>query len=387
VSATSQDGSLLFTLSSTDMVASNRRKSVLSLTMNLTGTGVRIHSDSIQTNYTMLYAKQNMKLGDVKAQIGPAIDQYFKTKIPSVPDFLTFLDTRAEESVPNGPNLLGNGLISLQVSLSADAAKTAGNAWLSLPTSKQSGVYGDMSRAIQRSVKAAVHDSYFRDQDAYFNTDTARTILAYCALVPAAPVPSGLNGQPLWDTADSNARRQMLSHPQTLAKMKDLLGTAQKALDGLSKAQFFEPDDAEQILKNIVTNGQGLQGSVFQNLLLAESEIVRKAFEGGLAIAKGIASARPSDAVAAIADFGSSLTDAFNASITSLLGPGLRALGTRVFLDASAAIVQQQGQLQTSALLSIEFLKPEVKFDSAALLAAGHIEAAQLAFSDRAVQI
>jgi hypothetical protein len=244
-----------------------------------------------------------------------------------------------------------------------------------------------MSRAIQRSVKAAVHDSYFRDQDAYFNTDTARTILAYCALVPAAPVPSGLNGQPLWDTADSNARRQMLSHPQTLAKMKDLLGTAQKALDGLSKAQFFEPDDAEQILKNIVTNGQGLQGSVFQNLLLAESEIVRKAFEGGLAIAKGIASARPSDAVAAIADFGSSLTDAFNASITSLLGPGLRALGTRVFLDASAAIVQQQGQLQTSALLSIEFLKPEVKFDSAALLAAGHIEAAQLAFSDRAVQI
>ena len=80
---------------------------------------------------------------------------------------------------------------------------------------------------------------------------------------------------------------------------------------------------------------------------------------------------------------------AFNAKITTLLGPGLQSLGTRVFLDASRAIdpARATEMREASALLNLEFLKPEAPFDAAALLAVGHVPADQLAFADRVVSI
>jgi hypothetical protein len=42
---------------------------------------------------------------------------------------------------------------------------------------------------------------------------------------------------------------------------------------------------------------------------------------------------------------------------------------------------------QTNAMLNLEFLKPTVTFDGPALLAAGRVDTAQLAFADRAVQL
>ena len=78
VQPAAQDGGLLFTLNSSDTVANNQRKSVLSVAMSLTAvrkdaSSVRLHDTSIETNYTMLYAKRNMKQKHVRAQLAPAI--------------------------------------------------------------------------------------------------------------------------------------------------------------------------------------------------------------------------------------------------------------------------------------------------------------------------
>ena len=194
VQPAAQDGGLLFTLNSSDTVANNQRKSVLSVAMSLTevrkdASSVRLHDTAIETNYTMLYAKRNMKQKHVRAQLAPAIQTYFPGKIPDLDAFLNFIDLRTEEAIPNGPNVLGNGLISLQVSLSSAAAKTAGQAWLNSPGDFRDSAYQNMSRAIQKSLKQHIHDSIFTEPEAYGNIKPTQVILAYCAIVPAAPPP------------------------------------------------------------------------------------------------------------------------------------------------------------------------------------------------------
>jgi hypothetical protein len=60
-----------------------------------------------------------------------------------------------------------------------------------------------------------------------------------------------------------------------------------------------------------------------------------------------------------------------------------------VFLDASRAIAGGGAAAiaEAAAMLSVELLKPTVTFNGAALLAAGHIPADQLAFADRVVNV
>src|SRR5262245_42866365 len=175
----------------------------------------------------------------------------------------------------------------------------------------------------------------------------------------------------------------MLSKPQTVTKMQELLTHAQDILRADSDEDFFKPQDAGKIL-----NGIDVQNPVLRSLLFAEAEVIKHSFEGGLKIASSQTVA-PSAAVKALATFGSKLTEAFNNDITKLLGPGIQALGTRVFLDASRAIDESGAQemAETNAMLNLEFLKPTSKFDDAALLSAGRVDTDQLAFADRVLEL
>ena len=380
-------GGLLFKLQASDIVASNQRKSTLSLAMALSkaspkAAGIRVHQDSLELNYTLLYAKKNMQIKHVRTQVGPAVKTFFNDKIPDINKFLTFIDQHTEETIPNGPNLLGNGLISLQVSLSALAALSAGQAWLGLPTARNADVYTAMSRAIQISLKKCVHDSFFSEPEDYVSAD-APLFLAYCAIVPRAPAAQGPKGQPFWDFASHDERRNMLVNPETVKNMQALFAQAQDILKGSSDAQFFKPENAFRTLDQLNPDDSRLR-----ELLAAEAEMIGSAFEGGLKIAASL-SETPTEAVAALADFGSKLTEAFNEDITTLLGSGLQSLGTRIFLDASRSLnTELASQItEANAMLSVEFLKPDSKFDENALLAAGSVNSDDLAFADRVVEI
>ena len=390
VEAVPNGGGLLFKLKSSDTVtASNQRKSTLSLVTSLSqsnpsAAGVRLHQDSLEMNYTMLFARRNMKLKHVRAQIGPAAKTFFKTKLPNIPAFLEFLDRQSEDVLPNGPNVLGNGLISLQVSLSNAAASNAGHAWLNLPKERTADVYVDLSNAIQLSLKRNIHDCVFSSPEAYTNAiASAQTVIAYCAVIPRAQKAAGKTDFPYWDFVDRKERRIMLDKPQTLNRMKDLLARAGEVLAGDSDAQFFRPEDAASILSSISADD-----SVLNSLFFSEAEVIKHAFEGGLQIA-AMQNDTPSSAVKALETFGAKLTEAFNSNITSLLGPGLQALGTRVFLDASRSLDPARAAVmeETSAMLNLEFLKSDGKFDADKLLADGRVPAADLAFADRIVEL
>jgi len=371
-------GGVIFKLKSTDTVtSSNRRKSALSLAMGLAAqTGIRLHQDSLDINYSLLFAKRNMRRQDVRAQVGPAIRTTFKGRIADLETFVDVLDRRVEAAIPNGPNVLGNGLLSLDVTVDPSAAKAVGAAWLGLPVDRGSDVYSKISIAIQLSLKQHIHDSVFNAPDGYIDV-VGRTdvFLAYCALAPTAQKPLDW----FWNWPDVDERKRLLDHPVTKQRMSVLLTRAQDVLLGDSRAEHFRPERTEEILDRIDPSDAFLN-----TLLVSESAVVRDALDAGVAIARAMSSQKPSDAIDALESFGANLTEAFHSDITTLLGPGIQSLGTQILLDATGGITGAPLQ-ETSAVLNIEFLRPDVAFDDAALLTLGHAPVDQLGFADRVV--
>ena len=308
VEAVPDNGGLLFSVKASDTVASNERKGVLSLALGLAAAGsraagVRVHQSSLEMNYSLVFARRNMQTKHVRTIIGPSIKAFFTRKIADPEEFIDLLDRQAEAVIPNGPNLLGNGLISLQVSMSAASAAKIGAAWLKLPKQRDADVYLSVSNAIQASLKRNIHDAFFSGPDAYSNAiTTARIILAYCALVPRASKISRKQRIPYWDVQDPAERRNMLRRKQTVDRMTTLLTRASEVLQGDSDAQFFEPAQARTILGQV-----DVKHRLLHALLAAEADIVTHAFDAGVRIAS-VPGSQPSEAIKALAVFGARLT-------------------------------------------------------------------------------
>jgi hypothetical protein len=380
MNAVAREGGLLFTLKASDaVITSNRRKSVLSLAMALartTGTSIRVHQESLELNYSLLYVRRNMKVDDVRAQITPALTTFFRDKMDSPDEFLSVLDEQAEAAIPDRPEL-GNGLISLDVSVSPAAAPAIGRAWLALPPKRNHETYGSLSVALQASLKKHMHDAAFTTRDNYKTTSVARTqlFLGYCALVPRAEkAPKWF-----WDWPSVDERKIMLRDSRTVTRMRTLLEHARDVLRGESLASEFKPENAAAILASIKAADPFLN-----TLLVAENEVIQDAIGAGVAMGKAQKSA-PSEAVVAFEEFGSKLTEAFHGDISTMLGPGMQSLGTQVLLDIARGI--GVGAQETNAILNLEFLKPSAEFNPEALLAAGHVPQPLLAFADRIVNI
>lgn len=395
VTPSTHEGGLLFSLDSSDLVASNNRKSLLSMTMGLSAVGhpacaARVYDERLAMNYSLVYAKQNMKPRHLRAQIEPAVATYFNRKVSDVGAFVSLLDRRAEEHIPNTPGVLGNGLISIEVSLPEDQAKRAGAAWLSLPADIASPAYRRLSVGIQVSLKKSIHDAYFTEPEKYLGAiGVAEVILAYCALVPRANTPAHEQDLPYWDFVSRDERREMLRKLQTVTRMQTLLEQAQVTLasESQSDRDFFRPADAARILGRV-----DVDNPLLKSVLTSEADVILHSFAAGRQIAKfmGVAGTAPSEAITALSKFGSKLTEAFHSDISDLLGAGMPALGTRVFVDASNSIAEQGGSRGTdgcNSLLTVQFFKPGAPFDARALAAEGLGDPSQVAFTDRIIQL
>lgn len=384
--AVPHEGGLLLKLkASSTIAAGNQRKSLLSVAMVLGREGhnaVRVHRQALSMDYTLLYARRDLRKKDLRTQVSPAIRAYFGDQVPDVERFLDAVDRQVEGCVPNGPNVLANGLISLDVSLPDETAEAVGRAWLSLPLDQKSTQYGDLSNGVQGAMKEALHAALFASPDDYTRLVPARTrvFLAYCAMVPTAD--RRLDWY--WDWPLPDARRAVLASPRTVVRMRGLLEQAREALvDDPDRARHFRPADAARILAGVDA------GDLFLNsLLAAEREIVKDALDAGAALATA-RTADPSEAVKALARFGARFTEAFHADLTTLFGPGIRALGTRVLLGAARALDPQASAVmdRPNAILNLEFMTPTAPFNDAALIAAGHVAAADLACATRLVRL
>ena len=349
---------------------------------------VRVHDeDEITYSYTFRQAKKQMKRAEVQYQLKPYANTYLKSAFAQSPaggfdEWVNDLDQRIDELDDNGKKVFGDTLVGLNLSL--PGAVAAG--WLSAPPKAEHGpkvpVYLNMSRALQRRLKQIIPFYYFANLENFSNNPLpAKVLLVYSAMPVSTTVK--LDGNELtldtdkdyyWDFVDQTLRRAMVGSMRTRTNLSVILERVHNLLmeAGMTgTADSFSPDQAE-VIQNAVIHDDASSGRLF-SLLFTENDIIKGAREAGYAIAKFTAGndQKPTEAVKALATFGSKLSETFNAKITSIYGgSALRPLGTALFteaasmLDSNAAIVAAQ----LTAMLDVTVLRHDAEFALATYL-------------------
>src|SRR5205085_9601372 len=126
-------------------------------------------------------------------------------------------------------------------------------------------------------------------------------------------------------------------------------------------AALYEPNAVEKIQTMVADD----QRNLLLGLLFAEAEIIKHAIEAGDKIAKFISTApnKPSEAIKALAEFGSKITGAFNKDVTNAyIGGAFRPMGTALFIEAAKSIDPSLANVTgASAMLNLTVLKPQAQ--------------------------
>jgi hypothetical protein len=375
---------LVYELAGNDLVTErNKRNSRLAIGgfLRADAGGVRVHNTELTYSYSLRQVQRDMKRADLQYQLKPYIETYFGDVFKAQPggggtfeNWIGDLDNHIDALENNGTDNFGDTLLSLQVSLPAEAVSV----WKDAPgepadhKKRKVPQYLEMSRRIQATMRRLIPLVFFQDLKNFAAIERALPLLVYQAMPPSTS--ATLTGDALtlntdtdyfWDWPDEKLRRRIVHHPQTSAVLATILARTNFTLKeaGHPSAAFYATDRLHRIQDEVAAN-ETSDLSPLGHLLFVEDAVIRAARTSGFAIAKfrKAAGSKPSEAVKALATFGSTLTEAFNAKITTTYGGGaLRPLGTALFLEAAAALTPGLAARPT-ALLELIVLKGNATF-------------------------
>ncbi len=146
------------------------------------GVGVRVHStDGLSYTYAFRQAVRSMKSADVQAQLQPYLEAYFAPLFtgearPST--WIADMDKQIDALEFNGTENFGNVLVSLELGLPASVA----GAWLEAPAEETAPSYMEMSRRIQRKLKALIPFYYLADVANLRRHEFVAPLLVYASI-------------------------------------------------------------------------------------------------------------------------------------------------------------------------------------------------------------
>lgn len=362
-----------------------RRTSKLSIAANLplaSRGGVRVFQPgSLRFSYDYDQATPALKPDQLVAQLGPYARLYLAEQFPTdtggltsgaFPSWVAELDDGSD--VAGWPaGVIGNTLVSLQVSLSA----AVGAAWLA-GVSTDDAALRTMSVAVQKALRELVPFLWFSDPKRY-GDQPSEPLIAYAATPPMSAFKidrSGVlqddpRGDIYWWDLASNQTFDALVFSSTAAQNLALAcGRIAALLDhqpGMQKLanQYRNTDARVGAIQRTVQSGSQLRANLV-NLFMMEALVIHGAQKAAqeLAVFRSAAGEDPEKAVAALAAFSAELAEAFNQKVWSVYGKGsLRPLGTLVFAKAAEAF--SAALPPPDALLEVTVLKPGVAFPPA----------------------
>jgi hypothetical protein len=345
------------------------------LPMEVANRQLRVHSTEAMTyTYSFDQARTNMKRGDLQFQIKPLVMRFFPNAFPDGTSFdtwITDLDKTIDIIENNGSDNFGHTLLTLDLTLPSRVPA----AWLSAPAEKAAVPYMRMSRNIQDALKVLIPTDYFQERKRYDGADAVAAALMVYAAIPSSTsisvdgnrVSINRDQDVYWDINDAGQRDAMILNGATRDKLLESMLKVHDMLEAIGlrgAASFYERGQLERIRS--AARGQGL--SHLRSLLQMELDIVRSAHKAGLRMAefREKASASPRDAVNALEGFGSALTSAFNAKVSSVYGGGaLRTLGTMLFVAAARGLSDDLQGIQPAGLLRLTVMKQGKPFPPA----------------------
>lgn len=338
------------------------------------GNQVRIHDRRpLRSAYTLRQAHNDMKTAELERLLEPLVAEYFPGHFGaaqagavarSFSTFLRNLDDYIEGIAHNGVNTFGDTLVSLEVSVPGGVLE----AWLDAPASKRDPAYLAMSLAIQAALKQLIPFCFFADRHNWLaGVDAVAPLLVWASIPPAARG----NADVYWDWPDRDEQARRANDWRTQAGLLRRLEEIHRLLMERPEPEYakrvadYRPDaDVAARLTAAALKGRRV---LLEGLLFVEAEIVEAARAAGLKMAefRRASSARPAEAVRALAEFGERLTGAFHRKLSSVYGgAALRPLGTRILIEAARALRGEPAgrTAQADALLYLGVVREGARF-------------------------
>jgi len=361
--------------------------------------GVRVFDQTALTHsYSFRQAVPKMRRRALEAQLGTYVETYFPKAFgsgeASFSTWISDLDRTLDGALNNGPDNFGNTLLTLE--LSAPAALVG--AWALAPAAEKADEYFLMSRAIQGALRKLIPLCHFQDLDRFKDRIPSAALLVYAAMPRATGivVDAGRIMQfddrrdVYWDIDTTGNIEAMARHALTFAALQMALVSINDTLlhaDGLAKvAADYHPKMTRRVLESALATDVG--SADLRNLLLLERMVVREARQAGLRIAAFLQARNTLEARRRLAEYGATVTDAFNSSIGGLFsGRELRSLGTLVFLEAARAFDPRLKGGRPSAMLELTVLKEKPSFEMRSFVEGADVPGADVVRAEKFVAL
>jgi hypothetical protein len=369
----------VFNLKAFDTVSKKQSLSNLSVAMQLTkGAGVRqFGAGDSNYNYTLRLVRSEARREYMENKLQVLADQYLKSEFEgdgreSLPRYLTALDEALDDKGVPGDGRFGNVLIRLDVSLPSQVLA----AWKKVPAEEKDPVYMAMSRRVQEFLRRFIPLCYLQEPDKYKELVAVYPLLAYCALPPINKAGLTAGGQLRFsedevyelDFRNEDLRNKVLFEQRCITKLQnEILPRIQKELGGTSTQVNYEPtpSNIEKILSLRPGGADSLAEGNFNSLMFTEKRLIDEIHKAGRQLREHLDAQDFETAVKAFADFGATITDAFNDKIggTIYKGSTLRPLGPMLFIEVAKVFDETLvGELHPSAMLELSVLKQRPTF-------------------------
>ncbi|MBI4751817.1 MAG: hypothetical protein HY774_25315 [Acidobacteria bacterium] len=384
---------LLYTLDATNQKTARInahavRQSSLTVGLSLASTGgqlVRHSQTSARYGYNYRQFVKDMKRVDFERLLEPWIEAYFPRAFgvegkADFPEWVSVVDDLLEKQLDNGPGIVGDTLIHLEVSLPGNLV----TAWLNTRPDKNDPLYERLSIRLQRKVKEVLAFYFLMDPKRYETKVPTQTLLVFASMPPIAT-----NDKNYWDWRKSTS--PVVQHPTTTEQLKKRLAVVKPMLQKFDKlkddAEFYDPKQAE-VLQLQATSGIGAE--FLRQLLHFEETIVFGAINAAIELAsfKNDADQKPEDAIESLAKFGVKVVETFHSNVGKAYGGiEINALQSLIFIEAAAVLADLPNPPRPNALLSLSFLNRNATITAEQIAAGENPTSEELALAERLIHI
>lgn len=368
------DGRLMvYDLEAEDIIQRrNKRMSRLALVGSL-GFGGKL-PDTMTLSYSFKQAKRRLKTRELEGLLLPFVNKYlnrsFETagKAP-ISEWIDDLDGIIDKTESNGTHNFGRTLLNLEVRVPV----TAATIWLDAPINPSHAAYQNISAVIQESLKQLIPFYFFQDPQVFKSkSQVADAVLVYQSMPPKNDFKFDKKGRlkSHWQFTNSSVRTKVYNLEDTKLNLARAIGYAfailehsdDKELQKIGLEKYSTKDNRS--FKRIAKNPK--KDPFIVKFLRAEREIIKSTILAGTKLGQFSRQAQgnPQAAIVALNEFGSAITNSFNALSLGNIARRkdyTRYLGPMVFVEIVKALGQET--VNTQASLELIALKEDGEFE------------------------
>lgn len=384
----------VFNLEAADAVKKKNSLGKLSIAVRLAiETGVRKFSEpGFSYSYRFLLAKRQADREYMEEKIRTLAEKYLSSQFSgedkkNFPTYLSDLDLALNDVGISGTDNFGDVLASFSVSY----PETILMAWENAPPDKKNRIYRDVSVRVQEWLRRFVPLCDLDELELYKEIRLTYPLLVYSAL----PLFNKIDRNGNVVTADAefydfdfhnDETRQKVFQIHCRAKLKEMILPRVRAV--LSSKPGTQELYRDEKIDEMFRLSSMQSEFAFEMLVSREKAIVEEIVESGVDYAAFRAADNSDRALKKLAEFGTTLSDAFNSNIGGRFGGSkLRPLGSLLFVETALAFKENTNHNAPKAMLELIFLKNNSGFDVSQFLEETRPKRGQIALEQRIVGI